>query len=69
MKRQGFSGFLLVMLSLSQVNPVRGQTLATTGDLEVQEAQSRSRRAARFPIRVYWAIWWLSRGPLGIYVG
>ena len=65
MKRQGFSGFLLVMLSLSQVNPVRGQTLATTGDLEVQEAQSRSRRAARFPIRVYWGYLVVVEGSIG----
>jgi hypothetical protein len=65
MKRQGFSEFLLVMLSLSQVDPVRGQTVATTGDLEVQEAQSRTRRAVRFPIRVYWGYLVVVEGSIG----
>lgn len=65
MKRQGFLRFLLVMLLLSQAEPVRGQAVAISSDPAVQETRARSRLAVRVPIRLYWGYLVVVEGATG----
>ncbi len=65
MKRQGFLRCLLVMLLLSQAEPVRGQAVAISSDPAVQETRARSRLAVRVPIRLYWGYLVVVEGATG----